>query len=226
MSADDDPAAELTRAEQAALELWKRKREWESAFLDKPLPETPKQLLAECRQLRAELIDLSRTTNRTVAHAPQVIERLWDAMRKMGGAPPPPPSLTECSESEAFADRLLRNGRVEAFHQAIDGVVAWCEGRQAVGGTSGQGGAGQAKGIGRRRKRPPTRREQLPKLNEKQQAALNYIKQQGPKSGREVAAEVDASVETVKRWFSRKGRLYAHGCRNDRDGEGYRYRPK
>ncbi len=138
--------------ERIALDDWKRKRDWEESFLERPLPGTPGHLLNECQRWRRELADITKTTTLTVSRAPQVVERLWKAMRAIGGSPPPRPRLTECTEAAAQADMLTGRERFEALHQAIDAVACWCTGggwadATPVGaGTVRNRGRGQSEG--------------------------------------------------------------------------------
>jgi hypothetical protein len=68
----------------------------------------------------------------TVANAPEVVKRLWVAMRGIGGSVPKQPRLSACSESEAWSERLRGNcRRAHELHQAIDAVAEWCECRGA-----------------------------------------------------------------------------------------------
>lgn len=62
----------------------------------------------------------------------------------------------------------------------------------------------------------------LPSLNESQQAALDYIKENGPVGGKMVADHVHVEFETFRQWVVK---LTAHGVRNKRDGQGYVYQP-
>jgi hypothetical protein len=125
-----------------------RERTWLDNVLDAPLPDTSAQLLAECQELRHRLID-GKWTTAIVSRAPEVTERLWDAMRQQGGAVPRRPPLQACSEAAAFADLLLDKELLEALHRAVDAVAAWCEGRGAVGAAGGATtGAEQPEGTG------------------------------------------------------------------------------
>jgi hypothetical protein len=64
--------------------------------------------------------------------------------------------------------------------------------------------------------------DNLPRLNEAQLRALNFIKENGPVVGKEIAKHVDVTPEHFRRWVQRNGVLTAHGVVNDRHGDGYR----
>jgi hypothetical protein len=66
-------------------------------------------------------------------------------MRKMGGAVPSQPDLSNCSEPEALLDRIVLRERVKALNRAIDTVVDWCEHQRA---DYHQGGTRQAETTG------------------------------------------------------------------------------
>jgi hypothetical protein len=96
---------------------------------DPSLPATPAGLQAECQKLRAVLVDASETRLLTVARAPEVVGRLWDAMRMMGGVVPEQPDLPACTEMEAFVDVISENAKRADLQRAVDTAFAWCETR-------------------------------------------------------------------------------------------------
>jgi hypothetical protein len=120
------------RKDAAELAAKLRRRRWEEAFVGIPLPATPAELLAECQRLRRDLDGPTEKAGLMVACAPEVEKRLKQAIRGMGGAVPKWRPLSACTASEALADRLLDGERMEALHQVIDAVVAWCAARGAV----------------------------------------------------------------------------------------------
>jgi hypothetical protein len=106
-----------------------RRHAWEKVWCKEPRPATPAGLQAECQRLRAILADPGETRLLTVARAPEVVGRLWDAMRVMGGVVPEQPDLEPCTEAAAFADVITDNARRAALQRAVDTAFAWCETR-------------------------------------------------------------------------------------------------
>jgi hypothetical protein len=99
-------------------------------FLDAPYSQDAAELLKHCQALRRRISDHNVDTLKL---APDIVDRLWDTMRRLGGTPPSPkPGAVRAIHA---GDVLLVDehgrtdceGAIEAFDRAIDTVVAWCE---------------------------------------------------------------------------------------------------
>jgi hypothetical protein len=81
-------------------------------------------------------IEARMTRRHTLGSARAIIDRLWDTMRRLGGRVPEQPHVRI-----DFGDMLFGvegvDEAIEAFHRAIDTVVAWCEDRIRVGEAGG-----------------------------------------------------------------------------------------
>src|SRR5262245_15599041 len=76
-----------------------------------PLPPTPDALLAECETLRRRLIGINEQAA-IVSLASSLSNRLWDAMRLLGGAVPSQPCLEDSDETAAFVDAITGQVRL------------------------------------------------------------------------------------------------------------------
>src|SRR5690606_27834020 len=61
----------------------------------------------------------------------------------------------------------------------------------------------------------------LPALHENEQSALDYIRECGPVSAKQIAEHVCGEEQTVRTWMVKSGRLYAAGVRHKRSLGGY-----
>lgn len=100
---------------------------FEQEVLRGPLPTTPDQLSAECQVMRRQLDPSEIDSCLMVANSAEVVERLWRAMRLLGGAVPNIPDLPSCELKEARADWLHAGSQGKALNRALDAVAAWCE---------------------------------------------------------------------------------------------------
>jgi hypothetical protein len=149
-------SSDLASAERDVLEKRNRENVWRREFLDTPIPDAPAKLRSECQRLLRVLDDPTSKAHLIVAHSFEVVERLWRAMRLMGGVGMPQrPKLDNCTEAEAFADRLLGKERLESVQQTIDAVIDWCVCREAD--DPDQSGAGRGETKPRRNRGNPRR---------------------------------------------------------------------
>jgi hypothetical protein len=105
------------------------------------MPTSPAALRSECGRLRELLRRGTTLSLLAVVNAPQVVERLHDAIRVLEGAPPETPYQDdyECTVGEAFADRLFTSHPLlNKLQRAVDAVVAWCNEYHQESGVDGR----------------------------------------------------------------------------------------
>jgi hypothetical protein len=113
--------------------------------LGAPRSNTPQMLLNECESLRHRLADSPQAIP-VIAAGRDIVHRLWETMRLMGGEVPPWPALPECGEIKAFVDLVTNGERRAAMNLALDAAVAWCI-RRGASGARRDGGAELSRSV-------------------------------------------------------------------------------
>jgi hypothetical protein len=123
-------------------------------------PETVRELAAECQTLRLRLIDGGPPSWDACKLGPEIVDGLWDAMRRIGGRVPPKPLVKAMRLPPSWTDDRKVHGDFEAFNRAVDVVVRWCDRRQRVIQESKPGlfTADPDKGVARRVRIPSSQR--------------------------------------------------------------------